>query len=143
MSSSGTLVSTFDPSGSAYNFLGGSVRAGGAVELSDGRLAVSYRSGTSSGIVMLTAAGTVDVAFHGGSDPGNRSAAITSVWGPWLFRRTDGSFLLAGGEGGTLRAARFTSAGVLDTSFGSAGVATMTVRAPVASSTSTRMRRTA
>ena len=115
--SPGTLDTTFGTSGVG----GGSGRL--SVVQTDGKI-VTFGSGTNTFVVKrANGNGTVDSAFGTSGTSTATISATDGAWGGGVL--TNGQILALGDTSSGFAAARFSSSGTLDSSFGTSGVATI------------------
>jgi uncharacterized delta-60 repeat protein len=128
----GTVTTTFTGAGSPV------MLPVGALEQPNGDIVVLSQfdfvngSGTQIGLTRYTSAGVPDTTF--GTKGSTITAFPTFTFGPsWFALESNGEFLVAGTVGGLASGfvdfglARFTAAGVLDTTFGTDGVVAVQV----------------
>jgi uncharacterized delta-60 repeat protein len=128
----GTVTTTFTGAGSPV------MLPVGALEQPNGDIVVLSQfdfvngSGTQIGLTRYTSAGVLDTTF--GTKGSTITAFSTFTFGPsWFALESNGEFLIAGTVGGLASGfvdfglARFTAAGVLDTTFGTDGVVAVQV----------------
>lgn len=130
--STGNLDTTFNASGSTPGVATVQINfrcaANGVVVLSTGKILVCGSSSSASGdqfaLARFNSNGSLDTTFNAqGSQPGVVTTQIgTIACAQSIAVQSNGNIILAGSSDGSLCAASYTSAGVLNTGFASSGI---------------------
>jgi uncharacterized delta-60 repeat protein len=120
LASSAALDTRFGTGGKAVTDVGSADYAAAVVVQPDGRIVVAGGSGSDLAVARYDGGGRLDPGFAGDgiavTDVGAHDAAGAVALQP------DGKIVAVGSSGGRLVLVRYTSEGVLDTSFGSDGI---------------------
>jgi uncharacterized delta-60 repeat protein/RHS repeat-associated protein len=117
----GAADTTFDSDGIAVADLGGTEEIRGLVAQSDGTIVAAGLKGSDFVIARFTAAGALDTTFGASSGYTATDFSLATDAAYALTRQTDGKFVAGGISGGNFALARYTSGGLLDTTFDTDG----------------------
>jgi uncharacterized delta-60 repeat protein len=121
----GSLDSTFGTGGRVLTDLGGGARINALVIQRDGKLVVAGFANTNFALARYQTNGVLDITFGSGGIVTNFAGGLGTTYGAaGLLLQPDGKLIAVGTsvDGAAFAVLRYTTNGVLDSSFGSGGV---------------------